>query len=160
MASFDALADRMAIEDLVAAYADAVDRRRWNDLDELFIPDALIDYTATGSIRGTVAELKSHLEAVMPMMLSYQHLMGRTIVSLHGDKAEGSTICFNPMVLDTGTESGPTVFFCGLWYHDRFLRSGGTWLISARTQELSYFHNFPGGHPLGAQLHRPAERPG
>jgi len=159
VASSDLLADRMAIEDLVAAYADAVDRRRWDDLDRLFSPDALIDYAATGSIRGTVAELKSHLQAVLPMMLSYQHLMGRTILSLHGDEAEGTTICFNPMVLDTGTDRGPTVFFCGLWYHDRFVRSAGSWLISARTQELSYFHNFPGGLPPGAQPYRSTRQP-
>lgn len=146
----------MAIEDLVAAYAHAVDRRGWDDLDRLFSPGALIDFTATGSIRGTLADLKSHLQSVMPMMLSYQHLMGRTTVSLHGGEAEGTTICFNPMVLDNGPDREPTVFFCGLWYHDRFVRSNGTWLISARTQELSYFHNFPGGLPPGAAAYGPA----
>jgi len=156
MSSADVLADRMAIEDLVAGYAHAVDRRRWEDLDRLFSADALIDYTATGSIRGTLAELKAHLQSVMPLMFSYQHLMGRTIISLQGDEAEGTTICFNPMVLNTGPTTESTVFFCGLWYHDRFVRSDGIWLIAARTQELSYFHNFPGGLPPGVQPYRTA----
>jgi hypothetical protein len=146
------ISDRLEIQDLLTAYSHALDRRRWDDLDALFTPDAVVDYTATGAIRGTVAELKAYLEQVMPMMVSYQHLVGTTALEISGDVAEGRTICFNPMVIDMGPDKGPRVFLCGLWYRDRFQRTPDGWRIAERVEELSYFHNFPApdGKPPGA----------
>ena len=42
------LADRLAIQDLIARYPLAVDGQDWDALDELFVPDARIDFTAFG----------------------------------------------------------------------------------------------------------------
>lgn len=148
--SLQEISDRLEIQDLLTAYSHAVDRRRWDDLDALFVDGAELDYRATGSIRGSLADLKAHLLQVMPMMLSYQHLVGTTELRVSGDEAEGRSICFNPMVIDTGEAGPPRVFFCGLWYRDRFIREDGRWRFSQRTQELSYFYDFPGGSPPGA----------
>lgn len=150
MLSLQQLSDRIEIQDLLSGYSHAVDLRRWEDLDPLFTPDAVVDYTAMGSIRGSVAELKAYLAQIMPMMLSYQHLVATTKIDLNGDLAEGRTICFNPMVVRGGEGQEPHVFFCGLWYRDRFVRTDVGWRISERVEELSYFHNFPGGKPPGA----------
>jgi hypothetical protein len=144
------ISDRLEIQDLLTAYSHAVDRRRWDDLDGLFTSDAVIDYHATGSIKGSLADLKDHLLQVMPMMLSYQHLVGTTRLTLLGDEAEGRSVCFNPMVIDGGEDRPPRVFFCGLWYRDRFIRQSDGWRFARRAQELSYFYDFPGGSPPGA----------
>jgi hypothetical protein len=86
----------------------------------------------------------------MPMMLSYQHLVGTTQLTIQGDRAEGLSICFNPMVIDGGSGGAARVFFCGLWYRDEFVRRETSWRFAARRQELSYFYDFPGGSPPGA----------
>jgi len=148
--SLQEISDRLEIQELLTAYSHAVDRRRWDDLDDLFTPDAVIDYQATGSIKGSLADLKTHLLQVMPMMLSYQHLVGTSALTLSGDRAEGRSICFNPMVIDSGEGNPPRVFFCGLWYRDRFIRQADGWRFAHRVQELSYFYDFPGGSPAGA----------
>ena len=61
-----------------------------------------------------------------------------------GDEAEGSTICHNPMVIDKG--NGEThVFFCGLWYLDKYVRTPKGWRIKQRVEKKCYFHNVPPG---------------
>lgn len=150
MLSQQEISDRLEIQDLITAYSHAVDLRRWDDLDALFTEDARIDFTATGSIRGSVPDLKAYLAETMSMMLSYQHLMATTKLELAGDEAQARTLCYNPMVIPGGPGREPRVFFCGTWYHDRLRRTPAGWRMAERVQELSYFHNFPGGIPPGA----------
>lgn len=150
MLSQQEISDRLEIQDLLTAYSHALDLRRWDDLDALFTPDARVDYTATGAIRGGIEELKEYLAATLPIMVSYQHLVGTTLLRVEGDGATGRSICYNPMVIDLGGDRGPHVFLCGLWYRDRFVRTAAGWRIAERVEELSYFHNFPGGRPPGA----------
>ena len=52
-----ALADRIAAEDLLTRYATAVDRRDWEQYRSIFTADAEIDYTSAGGIAGTVDEV-------------------------------------------------------------------------------------------------------
>ena len=59
------LADRAAIEDLVTAYAYAVDDRDWRRWEDLFLPDAVIDYRSAGGIVGTPAELAAWMPQAM-----------------------------------------------------------------------------------------------
>ena len=63
-------------------------------------------------------------------------------VTIDGDEATGKTICHNPMVIDQG--NGEThVFYCGLWYVDKFVRTSEGWRIKERVEEKSYMHNVP-----------------
>jgi hypothetical protein len=46
------------------------------------------------------------------------------------------------MVIDTG--NGEThVFYCGLWYVDKFVRTADGWRIKERVEQKSYMHNVP-----------------
>ena len=46
------------------------------------------------------------------------------------------------MVIDKG--NGEThVFYCGLWYVDKFVRTPDGWRIKERVEEKSYMHNVP-----------------
>ena len=47
--------DRLAIQDLLARYADVVDRRDFDGLDNVFTTDARIDFSAFG---GPLCEVK------------------------------------------------------------------------------------------------------
>lgn len=138
--SLQEISDRMEIQDLLAAYCDAIDTQNWDALDEVFTTDAVIDYTEMGGVRGTLVEIKEFLGKVMPAFVSYQHLVSSTKLTFDGDTARGRTICHNPLISDIG--SGRTlVTFCGLWYRDTFVRTADGWRISDRYEEKSYFLN-------------------
>jgi hypothetical protein len=47
------------------------------------------------------------------------------------------------MVVDREDGSEPHVFFCGLWYRDRLVRTAQGWRIVDRCQERSYMFNTP-----------------
>jgi 3-phenylpropionate/cinnamic acid dioxygenase small subunit len=140
--SLQEISDRLEIQDLLAAYSHAIDTRNWDALDDVFTPDAHIDYSAMGGSKGNLAETKEFLRKAMQQFASFQHMVATSQIRIRGDVAEGRTICHNPMVLDRG--NGQThAFFCGLWYRDRFVRTEQGWRIQERVEEKSYFHNVP-----------------
>jgi len=143
MLSQQEISDRLELMDLLARYSHAVDTRSWDSFDELFTDDAIIDYTAFGGPRGTVTETKQYLASVMPDFPASQHLVANPMLSIDGDTATGRTMCFNPMAVarPEGESGDPRVFFCGLWYLDRFVRTGDRWRIAERSEEKSWIHN-------------------
>lgn len=130
------VADRVEILDLLARYSSAVDRRAWEEMDALFLPDAVLDFTATGGIRGSVEDHKAFNAKVLSGFASTQHVMGLPALTVDGDAATSRSICFNPMVVDD-----THVFFVGLWYDDRLVRTADGWRFAERVQQRSYFHN-------------------
>jgi len=129
------ISDRWEIQQLVVDYSTAIDRRRFDDLDAVFTPDAYIDYTALGGIEGRYPQVKAWLAEVLPNFPMYAHMLGNFSVRIDGDTASSRTVCFNPMVLggDSG-EKGPQVMFCGLWYDDEFLRTAEGWRMTRRVE--------------------------
>ena len=152
MLSQQEISDRLELQGLLTAYSHALDGRDWDAFDGIFTADAVVDYTVMGGPRfeGDIPAVKTYLEETMKLMVTYQHLVGTSRFEIDGDEAKVRTYCFNPMVLDTGAGRDPLVFFVGLWYRDRCVRTEAGWRISERVEELSYFHNFPGGRPPGA----------
>ncbi len=83
------LADRQKITDLFNAYVDALDYKRWADLDDMFVPEATASWfqnqwSQTGRaeviafIRSWVEDVKTH------------HILGNYTISIDGDRAKGS----------------------------------------------------------------------
>lgn len=137
------LSDRQEIQDLLVAYCYAVDRRDWNALDEVFTEDATIDYTEFVGFRGNVQQAKEFLAAGLKPFIAFQHAISTSQIRIQGDRAEGRTLCQNPVVMDAG--GAEHVMFMGLWYRDRFVRTGGGWRIAERYEERCYQHNLPAG---------------
>ena len=52
MLSLEEISDRFEIQQLLIDYSTAIDKRRFDDLDLVFTPDAYIDYRAMGGIDG------------------------------------------------------------------------------------------------------------
>ena len=146
MLSNQEISDRLEIQDLLVAYSHAIDFSDWDALDNVFTPDAFIDYTVFGGPSGPYPEIKKYLADTMPMFSSYFHMVATSKVELAGDTATGKTICYNPMVLGTGESEH--VFFCGLWYCDKYVRTPKGWRIAERIEEKAYTYNMPPG--LGA----------
>lgn len=135
------MSDRLEIQDLLARYAQAIDRRDWDALDDLFTPGARIDYTAMGGAAGDLGEIKIFLAEAMPMFEVFQHLVGSSVVDIDGDTATARTICHNPMVLHGGQD--PHLMVCGLWYLDMLVRTPAGWRISERIEERAYIKEEP-----------------
>ncbi|HMC41705.1 MAG TPA: nuclear transport factor 2 family protein [Acidimicrobiales bacterium] len=129
--SAEELADRLAIDDLLTRYAMAVDDGDWDALDTVFTPDATIDYTSAGGIRGSYPEVKAWLEKALAPFPVRQHLIGNKRVAIDGDRATVRAYFFNPMRLtlaDGTSRSAPG----GGYYNHRLIRTPEGW----RSQEL------------------------
>ena len=136
------ISDRLEINNLLIDYCSAVDAKSFADFDRIFTPDALIDYTALGGIRGSVAEIKEYLGRVMPHFGATQHLIANSRVWVEGDTARARTMCHNPMEIPL-PGSGTQIAFYGLWYVDRLVRTAQGWRIAERVEERSYDFNVP-----------------
>ncbi len=140
--SLQELSDRLDIQDLQAAYSHAIDTRNFDALDRVFTPDAFIDYTAFGGSAGGLAETKAFLAKALAMFGGFQHMVATSQVQLSGNRATAKTICWNPMVVKRpGGEEH--IFFCGLWYHDAYLRTLDGWRMTSRVEEKCFTHNMP-----------------
>jgi hypothetical protein len=137
------LSDRQEIQDLMVAYCYAIDRRQWDELDEVFTADAVIDYTEMVGFRGNLAETKEFLVKGLAQLAAYQHSISTSQVRVSGDAAHGRTLCSNPMVIDA--HGVKQTMFVGLWYRDVFVRTPKGWRISERYEERCYTHNVPPG---------------
>jgi 3-phenylpropionate/cinnamic acid dioxygenase small subunit len=136
------LSDRIEIHDLLVRYSHAIDTRNFDALDEVFTPDAVIDYSAMGGAKGTLPEIKQWLAKAMAQFSGFQHMIANSMIELRGDEATGHTMCHNPMVMPT-KDGGTHVFYCGLWYNDKLVRTPKGWRIRERVEESCYFHNLP-----------------
>jgi ketosteroid isomerase-like protein len=131
------VADRLAIQDLIARYSVVIDNRDFDALDRMFTPDARIDFTTFNGPAGGLAEIKAFLAASLPLFAHSQHMMGLPYIEVHGDTATARTSCSNPMV-STSPGNETAVWLIGLWYDDEFARTPEGWRFSARTQIRSY----------------------
>jgi SnoaL-like protein len=144
MKSQQELSDRLEIGDLITAYSYAIDFHRFDDLDQVFTPDATLDFTATGGVAGSLPEIKTWLAQALSHFAGHQHLVATTDVVLDGDTATARSICHNPMYRP-GPDGGPHVLFVGLWYFDALVRTATGWRIRDRVQQMGYLHGLPGG---------------
>lgn len=142
MLSLQEISDRLEIQDLMVRYSHAVDTRQWDLLDEVFTPDAHIDYSAMGGSTGDLTATKEFLATMLPNFLAFQHLISNSSISVDGDTATGRTLCHNPMLV-ADAQGRQSLMLCGLWYLDTFVRIDGQWRIQRREEEKGYMFVAP-----------------
>lgn len=140
MASLHELSDRLEIQDLITAYSYAVDFHRFDDLDDIFTADGVLDLTETGGIAGPLPEVKKWLGTVLPNFAAHQHLVATSQVIVDGDTATARSICHNPMVFDA--DGKQSLLVVGLWYLDEFVRTDAGWRIRTRSQQKAFMQHF------------------
>ena len=101
--SLQEISDRFELQDLIVAYSTSVDTKDWTRYESLFTPDAVIDYTEAGGVRGQPKEVAAWLGKVMPNFPAYQHMISNVDLTISGDEATGRTMLFNPMGCTTPT---------------------------------------------------------
>ena len=91
------ISDRIEIQDLLVRYTVAIDTKDWKLLDQCFLPDAQVDYTATGGIKGSYPEVRVWLEKALSAFPMTVHYISNSTVTLQGDAARARTYVLNPM---------------------------------------------------------------
>jgi len=131
------LSDRLEINDLLTRYADAVDRKDWDQLATCFTADATIDYSASGGAAGVFPDVRDWLATTMPLFTMTQHFVTNSRVELNGDEAEGRAYFYNPMTL-SGADGGTDFLIVGGYYNDRYRRTTDGWRIIDRREEMAF----------------------
>ena len=134
MPDLQKLTDRLDIEEVLTRYAWALDAKQFDELDDVFTPDAHVDYTSSGGEAGAYPVVKAWLAEVLPHFPAYQHLVTNKQISVDGDRATSRSEFYNPMVMakPDGTTS---IFFVGGEYHDQLVRTPHGWRITDRVEK-------------------------
>jgi hypothetical protein len=131
------LSDRLAIQDLLVRYTRAIDTKDWALLDTCFLPDAKVDYTATGGVAGSYPEVRAWLaKALAPFPITV-HYVTNSQVELDGDRARARTLVLNPMFF-ANPDGSLHDFTVGATYVDELLWTDGGWRIAKRSEEAGY----------------------
>jgi hypothetical protein len=136
------VSDRIEIGDLLTRYTRAVDSGDLDRLDQVFLPQARIDYTATGGIAGAFPEVKTWLGEVLPLFARRQHVIAQSEVALNGDTATVVAYFVNPMVI--AQPDGPELLWeFGGYYHHALVRTAQGWRSRELVEELVWRRTAP-----------------
>jgi 3-phenylpropionate/cinnamic acid dioxygenase small subunit len=131
------LSDRIQIHDLLVRYTRAIDTKDWALLDTCFLPDAHVDYTATGGSKGSYPEVRAWLEKALAPFPITVHYITNSQVELDGDRARARTLVYNPMFF--GNPDGSlSDFNVGATYVDELTWTADGWRIARRVEEAGF----------------------
>ena len=153
MMSLEESADRLALQQLAIEYSNAIDAGQWDRLDDVFMPDAWIDYSAVGGLAGRYPEIKTWLADSLKMFGGYTHFVGNFEYSIQGDSATGQVACINPMVLPGLIPGLKRTMIVGVWYLDEYIRTAEGWRIQKRSERKAYTMNEPLWMKLGTRIY-------
>jgi hypothetical protein len=129
-------ADRLAIRELVEAYAHCADRRDAKEQMALFTPDTHFVVYMNAKDPKPAQELHSR-EALAPVFADLNkyaatmHFLGHTtIVTLTGDRGAGKTYCMPHHLTIEGEKR--KLMIAALRYYDKFAKVDGDWLFAER----------------------------
>jgi uncharacterized protein (TIGR02246 family) len=137
-----AVVDRVALRDLVDAYARAVDRRDVHAVAALFTADGrlvsrLHDAGAgTPIVRQGREEITAALTAGLDRYLLTTHVVGGQVVTIDGDGASGDTVCLAHHVYEKG--GARRMLVMAVRYADIYARQPGGWGFAERQLTLDW----------------------
>lgn len=134
----DPHADRHEIEHILDLYATIIDAREYERLTEVFLPDAVLDYSSSGAEPGPLHPVAAWIEKGLGLFARSQHMIVNKQVELAGERATSRSLFFNPLVARDGN-----VMFVGGEYRDSWLRTPVGWRIIERVEETSWTFGLP-----------------
>jgi ketosteroid isomerase-like protein len=140
-------ADRLAIRELVEAYARCADRRDAKGQMSLFTPDARFVVYMNAKDPKPSQELHSRQElapvfADLNKYAATMHFIGQsTILSLTADRGTGEAYCLAHHLSVDGGKRG--LIIAALRYHDTFARIDGDWLFAERLLYVDWLEERP-----------------
>ncbi|MEV4089858.1 nuclear transport factor 2 family protein [Nonomuraea fuscirosea] len=134
------IADRLEITGLLARYTFAIDSGQWDLLDKVFTPDASIDYSSSGGIKGTRDEVKVWLAEVLAHWPARLHLIGAARIDFLDGEARVSAPFTDTLAPTRELVAARTEGFLhgGGYYHHRLRRTDGGWRSVELVEEQSW----------------------
>ena len=134
-------ADRLAIRELVDAYAHCADRRDAEGQKALFTEDTHFVVYMNGADSEATEDLhgREQLTPVFAALNQYEvtmHFNGQSTVSLDGARASGETYCIAHHVFVA--DGVRTIMLAYLRYIDTFVKEDGAWRFGERNLYLEF----------------------
>ncbi len=139
-------ADRLAIRELVDAYAHCADRRDAEGQKSLFTEDThfVVYMGGQGSEPTQVLDGREALTPLFDDLNRYQatmHFNGQSTVALDGDRATGESYCIaHHLFTDSGERK---LMVAWLRYADMFVKADGAWLFDERNLYVDWTETRP-----------------
>jgi len=140
-------ADRLAIRELIEAYAHCADRRDANGQMALFTPDTHFVVYMNAKDPKPSQELNSR-EALAPVFADLNkyaatmHFVGQsTILSLTAERGTGEAYCLAHRPTVAGEKR--RLMIAALRYYDTFVKIEGSWLFAERLLYLDWLEERP-----------------
>jgi hypothetical protein len=139
-------ADRVAIRELIDAYAHRADRRDADGQMALFTADTHFVFYMDARSSEPSMELHSRAELApvfddLNRYVATTHFNGQSIVTISGAAATGESYCLAHHVSVEDDER--TIMIASIRYQDTFTKSDGTWLFSERRLYVDWIDTRP-----------------
>jgi hypothetical protein len=131
---FRLLVDRHQISERLLQYFTNVDRRLWEPVQGVFLPDAVLDYSDLMPIgaEASPAEVVRRIAEAIDLYSVTVHQMGNGDIVVRGDEAESETWVTAIHVYADPERNGGRRPVAGLRYADRWIRRDDGWFIAGR----------------------------
>ena len=139
-------ADRLAIRELIDAYAHCADRRDADGQKALFTPDTnfTVHMEGQGSEPTQVLTGREALTPVFDDLNRYDatmHFNGQSTITLDHEWGSGESYCIAHHLYSEDDERKLMVAY--LRYDDRFIKVDGAWMFAARTIYVDWAETRP-----------------
>ena len=140
-------ADRLAIRELVDAYAHCADRRDAKGQMALFTEDTrfIVFMDATAAEPTQRLHGRESLAPVFDNLNTYaatMHFNGQSTVWMNGDGATGESYCLAHH-LSVGQDGQRTMMIASIRYLDEFVKQDGGWLFAERRLMVNWTETRP-----------------
>jgi ketosteroid isomerase-like protein len=140
-------ADRLAIRELVDAYAHCADRRDVRGQMDLFTEDTrfLVFYDLTSQRPSQELRGRESLAPVFGDLNQYaatMHFNGQSTIFLDGDQATGESYCLAHHLTVTDDDQR-TLMIASIRYLDQFIKQDGKWLFAERRLMVNWIDTRP-----------------
>lgn len=122
------LADRLEIQNLIARYCHAIDRRELDSLRDIYIPGGIDHHTG---FTGPVEEYIEWLRGLLPRLDGTLHVLGNHLAEVSGDEAIAETYA-TAYHWGTPMDDPAKNFTTIVRYVDDLIRLDGRWRIRER----------------------------
>jgi 3-phenylpropionate/cinnamic acid dioxygenase small subunit len=130
--------DRQAIVDLTIRYTWALDTRHWDDLDEVFLPEATAHLTEDLTGRDAI---KQRIRRALEPLDASQHMISNHQVVVDGDRA--SCRCYLQAQHVRHAAPGSPNFIVAGRYEDQLVRTSHGWRIAHRALVIMWTDGNP-----------------
>jgi hypothetical protein len=119
---------------VLSRYAQYVDERAWDKLDDVFVPGAIVDFSNNGGERNTFPEIKRYLEDSLSIFAAIQHYQTNFAIDVDGDTAVVRNYTLAQMV--SIVDGADQLLADGGFYDSKLVRAADGWRIQEYVASL------------------------